>query len=178
MADNAQEQKSSGGGKGLLIALIGLVIFLIIAVIGGGFFLYTHGLGNNGGTQQEHKEEVKKEEATDKGLYFKADITDLVLNLTDSKGKEKILKLSFSIKSSDPAIVALTEEAKPEIMDKVISQISSRSSEELMTVGGKNLLRDELLVEINNIINEVGAKKPEVSRNNVKQILFTTFVIK
>ena len=178
MADNAQEQKSSGGGKGLLIALIGLVIFLIIAVIGGGFFLYTHGLGNNGGTQQEHKEEVKQEEATDKGLYFKADITDLVLNLTDSKGKEKILKLSFSIKSSDPAIVALTEEAKPEIMDKVISQISSRSSEELMTVGGKNLLRDELLVEINNIINEVGAKKPEVSRNNVKQILFTTFVIK
>ena len=37
MADNVQEQKSSGGGKGLLIALIGLVIFLIIAVIGGGF---------------------------------------------------------------------------------------------------------------------------------------------
>ncbi len=178
MADNVQEQKSSGGGKGLLIALIGLVIFLIIAVIGGGFFLYTHGLGNNGGAQQEHKEEVKKEEAADKGLYFKADIADLVLNLTDSKGKEKILKLSFSIKSSDPAIAALVEEAKPEIMDKVISQISSRSSEELMTVGGKNLLRDELLVEINNIINEVGAKKPEVSRNNVKQILFTTFVIK
>ena len=177
MADNVQEQKAPGSGKGLLIALIGLVIFLIIAVIGGGFFLYTHGLGNNGAKQENH-EEVKKEEAGDKGVYFKADITDLVLNLTDSKGKEKMLKLSFSIKSSEPTIAALVEEAKPEIMDKVISQISSRSSQELMTVGGKNLLKDELLVEINNIVNETGAKKPNVLRNNVKQVLFTTFVIK
>ncbi len=177
MADNVQEQKAPSSGKGLLIALIGLVVFLIIAVIGGGFFLYTHGLANNGAKQENH-EEVKKEEAGDKGVYFKADITDLVLNLTDSKGKEKMLKLSFSIKSSEPTIAALVEEAKPEIMDKVISQISSRSSEELMTVGGKNLLKDELLVEINNIVNETGAKKPNVLRNNVKQVLFTTFVIK
>ena len=178
MADDNQEQKSSGSGKGLLIALIGLVIFLIIAVIGGGYFLYSHALANNG-AQQEHPAEVKKEEAVDKGGSYKADISDIVLNLTDSKGKDKIMKLSFSIKSSEPTIVALAEEAKAEIVDKFISQISSRSSEELMTVGGKNLLKDELLHEINNIINETGAsKKPEVIRNNVKQVLFTTFVIK
>jgi flagellar FliL protein len=178
MADDNQEQKNSGNGKGLLIALIGLVIFLIIAVIGGGYFLYSHALANNG-AQQEHHEEVKKEEAVDKGGSFKADVSDIVLNLTDSKGKDKIMKLSFSIKSSEPTIAALVEESKPEIVDKVISQISSRSSEELMTVGGKNLLKDELLHEINNIINEAGAsKKPEVIRNNVKQVLFTTFVIK
>ena len=91
MADE-QEHKNSGSGKGLLIALIGLVIFLIIAVIGGGFFLYSHALANNG-AQQEHHEEVKKEEAVDKGGSFKADVSDLVLNLTDSKGKDKIMKL-------------------------------------------------------------------------------------
>ncbi len=67
---------------------------------------------------------------------------------------------------------------KAEIVDVVISQISSRSSEELLTVGGKNLLKDELLQDINNVINEVTKSKPEVSKNNVKQILFTTFVIK
>ena len=89
-----------------------------------------------------------------------------------------MFKLSFSIKSSDPAIAALAEEAKPEIMDKVISQISSRSSEELLTVGGKNLLIDELLQDINNVINEVTKSRPEVKKNNIKQILFTTFVIK
>ena len=122
---------------------------------------------------------LKKEEASEKGdLSFKADIADLVLNLTDSRGKEKLMKLSFSIKSSEPTIAAIVEEFKAEIVDVVISQISSRSSEELLTVGGKNLLKDELAQDINNVINEVTKTKPEVSKNNVKQILFTTFVIK
>ncbi len=177
MADDTQE-KSSGGGKGLMIALIALVVILILAVVGGGFFLYSSGALGGGNNQAAH-EEVKKEESSEKGdLSFKADITDLVLNLTDSRGKEKLMKLSFSIKSSEPTIAAIVEEFKAEIVDVVISQISSRSSEELLTVGGKNLLKDELLQDINNVVNEVTKTKPEVSKNNVKQILFTTFVIK
>jgi len=176
MADDNQE-KSSGGGKGLMIALIALVVILILAIVGGGFFLYSSGaLGGN--SSQSPQSEVKKEEASDKPDAFKADINDLVLNLTDSRGKEKLMKLSFSIKSSEPTIAAVVEEFKAEIIDVVISQISSRSSEELLTVGGKNLLKDELLQDINNVVNEVTKTKPEVSKNNVKQILFTTFVIK
>lgn len=175
MADDGQESKGSSG-KGLMIVLIALVVILIFAIIGGGYFLYSHGaLGNNNSASHE---EVKKEDSSDKPDAFKADITDLVLNLTDSRGKEKLMKLSFSIKSTEPTIAAIVTEFKPEIVDVVISQISSRSSEELLTVGGKNLLKDELLQDINNVINEVTKSKPEVSKNNVKQILFTTFVIK
>ena len=47
-----------------------------------------------------------------------------------------------------------------------------------MIVGGKNLLKDELVQDINNVINEVTKTKPEITKNSVKQILFTTFVIK
>ena len=177
MADeNNQEVKSSGGGKGLIIVLIALVVFLLLAVVGGGYFLYSQGVLS--GTPPSGQE-VQKEESKDKGSdSFKADINDLVLNLTDSRGKEKLMKLSFSIKSSEPTIAALVVEFKAEIIDVVISQISSRSSEELLTVGGKNLLKDELLQDINNVINEVTKGKPEVAKNSVKQILFTTFVIK
>lgn len=178
MADDNQEKSSGGSGKGLLLVLVALVLILIIAVVGGGFFLYSQGAlgGNNANAAHE---EPKKADAHEKGdLSFKADITELVLNLTDSKGKEKLMKLSFSIKSSEPTIAAIVEEFKPEIVDVVISQISSRSSEELLTVGGKNLLKDELLQDINNVVNEVTKTKPEVSKNNIKQILFTTFVIK
>ncbi len=174
--ENNQEAKSSGGGKGLMIVLIALVVILLLAVVGGGYFLYSQGIlsGNNQATTQE----VAKEEASDQGASFKADINDLVLNLTDSRGKEKLMKLSFSIKSTEPTIAAIVENYKAEIIDVVISQISSRSSEELLTVGGKNLLKDELLQDINNVINEVTKGKPEVAKNSVKQILFTTFVIK
>ena len=174
--ENNQEVKSSGGGKGLIIVLIALVVILLLAVVGGGYFLYSQGVlsGNNAGATQE----VHKAEAAENGDSFKADINDLVLNLTDSRGKEKLMKLSFSVKSSEPTIAAIVEQYKAEIVDVVISQISARSSEELLTVGGKNLLKDELMQDINNVINEVTASNSEIARNNVKTILFTTFVIK
>mgnify|MGYP003605778695 FL=1 len=88
------------------------------------------------------------------------------------------MKLSFSIKSTEPTIAVIVETYKAEIVDVVISQISARSSEELLTVGGKNLLKDELIQDINNVINEVTASDSKIARNNVKTILFTTFVIK
>lgn len=173
--DNNEEVKSSGGSKGLIIALIGLVVVLLFAVVGGGYFLYSQIQPQD---NQSSSEEVSKEDAKDKGDNHKADINDLVLNLTDSRGKEKLMKLSFSIKSTEPTITSIVETYKAEIVDVVISQISARSSEELLTVGGKNLLKDELMQDINNVINEVTASNSKIARNNVKTILFTTFVIK
>lgn len=170
--ENSQEVKNTGSGKGLIIALVALVVILLLAIIGGGFFLYSSGaLG--GSTPQTTQEEVKAE-ASDKGESFKADINDLVLNLTDSRGKEKLMKLS----SSEPTIAAIVEQYKAEIIDVVISQISSRSSEELLTVGGKNLLKDELLQDINNVINNVTQSNTKIPKNSVSAVLFTTFVIK
>lgn len=177
MADENEEVKqSSGGGKGLMIVLIALVVILLIAVGVGGYLLYSSGVLT--GQQQQGEEMVKKEEAGDSKETFKANINDLVLNITNAKGREKLMKLSFSIKSTEPTIEAIVEEYKPEIVDVVIAQISSRSSEELLTVGGKALLKEELLEDINGIINEVTSSNEDIKENNIKKILFTTFVIK
>lgn len=178
MAEDNQEVKSSSGGKGLIIVLIALVVVLLLAVVGGGYFLYSQGVLNNGNTQTA-QEEVKKEAST-AGESFKADINDLVLNLTDSRGKEKLMKLSFSIKSSEPTIADVVESYKPEIIDVVISQIGARSSDELLTVTGKNLLIDDLVNDINGVLNNIPPTDVDkkVAKDSVKTILFTTLVIK
>ncbi|MAD42731.1 MAG: flagellar basal body protein FliL [Arcobacter sp.] len=175
--ENAEETKSSGGGKGMIIVLIALVVILLLAVAGGAYFLYSQGMFSpkDAGVNQEM---VKKEEAGDSKETFKANIDDLVLNITNAKGKEKLMKLSFAVKSVEPTIAAIIEEYRAEVIDVVINQISARSSEELLTVGGKALLKEELLEEINSIINEVTSNNEDVKANNIKQILFTTFVIK
>lgn len=174
MADENNQGNSSGGSKGLIIALIALVVALFIAVIGGMYFLYTQtqNMNSNNSPQEQSKEVV------DNGNYFKADINELVLNLTDSRGREKLMKLSFSIKSAEPNIVTIIEDYKAEIIDVVISQISARSSEELLTVGGKNLLKDEMIQDINNVLNSVASPDKKIPKDCVKTILFTTFVIK
>jgi len=177
--ENNEEVKSSGGGKGLIIVLIALVVVLLLAVVGGAFFLYSQGvLGPKDASGESQEKMVKKEDAGDTKGTFKADINDLVLNITNSKGKEKLMKLSFSVKSVEPTIAAVIEEYRAEIIDVVIAQISARSSEELLTVGGKALLKEELMEEINAVINEVTSDNEEIKSNNIKKILFTTFVIK
>ena len=177
MAEENEEVKKSGGGKGLMIVLIALVVILLIAVGVGGYLLYSSGV-LTGQQAQQGTEQVQKEEAGDSNETFKAAINDLVLNITNAKGREKLMKLSFSLKSTEPTIEAIVEEYKPEIVDVVIAQISARSSEELLTVGGKELLKEELMEDINNIINEVTSSNEDIKRNNIKKILFTTFVIK
>ncbi len=175
MADENVEAKAQGSGKGLMIVLIALIFILIIAVAGGFYFLYTQtsNLSNNNQNQAPVEQVAPAAETGS----FKADINELVLNLTDSRGREKLMKLSFSIKSTEPTIAAIVEEYKAEIIDVVISQIGARSSEELLTVGGKNLLKDELVNDINSVLNKVPAEK-KFAKDSVKTILFTTFVIK
>lgn len=175
--ENNEGTKSAGGGKGMIIVLIALVVILLLAVGGGAYFLYSQGMFSpKDGQSQEQT--VKKEEAGDSKETFKANVDDLVLNITNAKGREKLMKLSFTIKSVEPTIAAIVEENRAEIIDVVIGQISARSSEELLTVGGKALLKEELLEEINAIINEMTANNEDVKANNIKKILFTTFVIK
>lgn len=176
MAEEAEEQQPKKSGKGLMIVLIALVVILLLAVIGGGFFLYSSGAF--GGEQQTSTEAAEPTEAKDEKGTFKAHINDLVLNITNSKGREKLMKLSFSIKSTEPMIEGIVEEYKAEIIDVVIAQISARSSEELLTVGGKALLKEELIEEINSILNEVLEGNEDVAKDSVKKLFFTAFVIK
>lgn len=176
MADENVDMKQSGGGKGLIIVLVVLVVFLLVAMGIGGYLLYSSGILNGQG--QNNQAQVQKEQPVDTNETYKASINDLVLNITNAKGREKLMKLSFSIKSTEPSISTIVDEYKPEIVDAVIAQISSRSSEELLTVGGKALLKEELMDDINSIINEVSSKNSDIQKDCVKQILFTSFVIK
>ncbi len=180
MADeDNKEAKSSGGGKGLIVVLIALVFILLLAVGGGAYFLYSQGvLDPKSADSAEQEKKVVKEEAGNSKETFKAELNDLVLNITNAKGREKLMKLSFAIKSVEPTIAALVEMYKAEIIDIVIRQISARSSEELLTVGGKALLKEELIQEINLVINDMTSNNEEIKSNNVKTILFTAFVIK
>ncbi len=176
MAEENVEAQPKGGGKGLMIVLIALVVILLLAVVGGGYYLLTSGILNGG--QQQQEEQVMKKDAGETKASFKTEIKDLVLNITNAKGREKLMKLSFTLKSSEPTIEMIVEENKAEIVDVVIGQISARSSEELLTVGGKALLKEELMEEINSVINEATATNEDVAQNNIKNIFFTSFVIK
>ncbi|MEA1914582.1 MAG: flagellar basal body-associated FliL family protein [Campylobacterota bacterium] len=173
-----EESKSSGGSKGILIVLIVLVVILLGAVGAGAWYVLTQ-LPQQNAQDGDNAQKVEKSEADeDAKVLFKAEINDMVLNITNAKGREKLMKLSFAIKSTTETIEAIIEENRAEIIDVVIGQISARSSEELLTVGGKALLKEELLEEINRVVNDATATNEDIKKNSVKKLFFTSFVIK
>lgn len=88
-----------------------------------------------------------------------------IINLTDPSGKQKLIRITVVIEFSptDPTYFEMAEEEKsaylstfsseidtrlPIIKDVIISQISSKSFEELYTAEGKEALRAELTTKI------------------------------
>ncbi|QOG12387.1 flagellar basal body-associated FliL family protein [Arcobacter sp. FWKO B] len=169
-----ESQKPKAGGKGLIIALIALVVILFIAMGVGGYFLYsTISKVQSGATTEQT--EVKEEPV---GKEFKASINELVLNISSAKGRVQLMKLSLSFSSSDKTIESIMDTYKDEIVDVIIAQVSARNSEELLTVGGKELLREELLSEINRAISRASARAGKPIDNPINRIYFTEFVFR
>lgn len=180
MAEEKVEETEDKGSKGNPLMLVVLILLVVLlAVVGGlAYMLFAKGVFDDKTEEKPKQEKVEKKEAEATGEFFKTEIKDLVLNITNAKGREKLMKLSFSIKSVEPTVEMLIGDNKAEIIDAVIAQVSARSSEELLTAAGKELLKEELISEMNIILNEATASKEEIPRNNIKDIFFTTFVIK
>ena len=156
--------------KSILI-LISVIVVILLAVIAAGGYLFLNSNATN--SQEELEQEVNNSAA-----IYKASVNDMVLNITNSKGREKLMKLSFTIKSPEPMIEEVVSSNTEVIMDKVIQLISARSAEELLTVGGKALLKEELCDEINFSLNEIAQDNEDLQKDMVNKILYTSFVIK
>jgi len=180
MAEEKEVEEKKSSKNPMMMVLIGLIVLLLVAVGGGGYLLYSKGIFsdeplNASAPMAENNAQVEKEEI---GETFQAKIDSLVLNITDAKGRAKLMKLSFTLKTSEATIEALVEANKAEIIDSVIRQISARSSEELLTVGGKAMLKEEMIDELNNILNDATDGNEDIMKNMVLDIFFTAFVIK
>ena len=173
-----QEKKS--GKNPMMIILIILILVLLGAVGGIGYFMYSKGLFSDQPLGAEAPVVEQKAEANEEEIKetFLAKIDSLVLNITDAKGRSKLMKLSFTMKTSEQTIAALVEANKAEMVDSVIRQISARTSEELLTVGGKAMLKEEMIDELNNILNDATDGNEDVMKNMVLDIFYTAFVIK
>ncbi len=183
MAEEIQEgAKEKKSGNPMMIVLIVLVVLLMAAIGGIGYILYSKGFFDDqaaGAPGEAKVEEAKKTEDTNaENVFFNSEVKDLILNVTTSKGREKLMKLSFTIKSTEPTVDVIVQANKAEIVDVVIHQVSSRNAEELLTAAGKDLLKEELLSEVNTILNDATTENPDVKKNMAKDIYFTTFVIK
>jgi len=149
----------------ILLIAVGVLVFLLVVAVGG-FLGYTKlpGIvaGVTGGgdvmEQRVRRIEVKSIIPLDQFLVNLADMDDIrYLRATFQLGMADELKVELDRNSKEMAI----------IRDSIITLLSSKTSDEIMTTDGKEKLREEIRVLIND-------RYPE---NRVAEVFIIDFVV-
>jgi flagellar FliL protein len=76
-----------------------------------------------------------------------------VVNLMDSGGS-KYLKVSIQLELSNAKLMEKAKNKTPQLRDAIITLITNKTSEDLITAEGKIILKDEIKQRANQILGE------------------------
>ncbi|NLI31070.1 MAG: DUF4366 domain-containing protein [Nitrospiraceae bacterium] len=155
-------QEGEGGKKKGSKKMLIIIIAVAVLLIGGGAATYF--LVFNKPKDEKADVAGKKEEKKDDGVNFPLD--PFVVNLSD-QGANKFLKISVQLELSGTMIQEKAKGKVPQLRDAVISLLTSKSSDALMTPDGKLQLKDEINARANQILGP----------NSVKNVYLTDFVM-
>ena len=149
--EEGQEPKKKG--KNLILIIIIAVVALAVGVV-----LYLFVFSKPG--DKPKKEETKAAE----GVTFALD--PFVVNLSDPTGT-RFLKVSLQLELAGPAVMEKAKTKTPQIRDAIITLLTSKTSDALISPEGKLQLKDEINIRINQVLGE----------NSVKNVYLTDFVM-
>lgn len=151
-------KKKKKGGKSLILIIV--IAVAVIAGGGGAFLFFTKKGGGEKASKKEEQQQQKKEESA----MFALD--PFVVNLSD-QGATKFLKVSMQLELSSQAVTESAKAKTPQIRDAIINLLTSKTSDSLMSPEGKLQLKDEINMQVNQILGN----------NTVKNVYLTEFVM-
>lgn len=163
--EDAGAAPSGGGGGGGKMKII--IIALLVLIIAGGaaaYFLLLKGDGTEGAKPAD---EVAVEDTAqnDSSLGVTHELDPFIVNLAGDANR--YLKVVVVLQLSTEGVAEEIKNRGPQIKDSVITVLSSKTPEEILTVQGKYDLKMELIKRVNAI----------VSTGVVRDLFFTEFVV-
>lgn len=127
-----------------------------------------HGEAAGGGEKKEGGGEKGGEgEAGGAGnMGVLVSLDPFIVNLSSDAGK-RYLKLTMQLELARPGMANEVTNHMPQIKDAIITVLSSKSADDLLTIEGKFRLKEQVLTRINNLL----------TTGVVKNIFFVEFVI-
>jgi len=167
MAEEVTQETQKKKKKPILM----IAVILVVLIVGGAgaFFFLNKGSSNsakNTQTQSASSESVMN----DKNVHIK-NLPSMIVNLADPSG-DRYLKISLALvmngkekpKGSESSGDTLEDAA---IKNAIITVISTKTSDTLLTLSGKEELKKQLIKAINSALGE----------DAVRDIYFTDFII-
>lgn len=149
------------------IIIISAIAAIMLGAMGGGFYLL---MGKIEAMEKRiavaSGEEDTEGEETTEGPRPTYSLKTLIVNLAD-KGGRRYLRSTMDLELARPGDEEKVESRLPSIKDATLKIMSTRSFAEINSIDGKNSLRDEIVVALNEIIKE----------ETVTNVFFTEFVV-
>ena len=193
-AEAEETSEASGGGGRKKLILIAAAFLLVLAGTGVGFVMLSGGGPEEGDeaiesaatgasteseaphpfatAEQKPPEEVSaagKDEHTPSGKAMVGTMYALdsfIVNIGD-RDRDRYLKLKAELELSKGAVAEEIEQRMPQIRDLIISLLGSKSFDEIRSIEGKDLLREEVLQRINALL----------VTGKARSVFFTEFVV-
>jgi flagellar FliL protein len=89
----------------------------------------------------------------------------------ESQGRQRFLQAELSLMLRDDGIIPVLELHMPAIRNSLVMLFSGQTYEDLQTVEGKELLRQQALLYVQEVLEK------EIGKPGVEQVLFTNFVM-
>ena len=154
MVDEDKDLESPKKKKGGILKLI-IIVFVVLILVGGGVFAY---LTFFAGSSQEQVQDVISDDPmapvqpqganSENGITY--DFPAFIVNLADPSGSKYLrVALSVEIPPKNEKMLLEIEQKLPKIKDAIITVLSSKTFEEIITPQGKISLKQEILRRIN-----------------------------
>ena len=179
-------QAEAGGATKSKKKLIIIVAAALLLVGGGGAAAYVFLFGKHGAAGDGNAKEAAAEDYEDEGgakgkppIYLS--LEPFVVNVA-GETVERYLQVGVDVKLSSSEMADSVKQRMPEIRNSILLILSSKRVDELNTLEGKNLLRDQMRDAVNRAIGKYrpgpeGAERKTKPRTGAQDVLLTSFVI-
>ncbi|MDO3385053.1 flagellar basal body-associated FliL family protein [Gilvimarinus sp. SDUM040013] len=166
--EEGQEKPSGGKKKWIIIALV--VLLLVGASVGGTLFLLGFFDDPEVSAEGEAVEEVVEEEPEIQPAIYYPMKPEFTTNY-EVRGRQRYMQLHVTLMLRDNTVVTDLELHMPALRNAVVMLLRNQDYEELQTAEGKELLRQQALLKIQDVLED------EIGQPGIEQVLFTNLVL-
>ncbi len=162
---DGESSEAEGGGKLKKFVMIGVIALL---AVGGGEYFF---MSSDETTKVAESDADSGDEGeTKETAYYFTLNPPFVVNFV-GKGRAQFLQVNIDGMTRDPSVKEDITLHLPHIRNNVVMILSGKNYDELITMEGKESLRQELLAEIKKILRK------ETGKDAIEDIYFTNFVM-
>lgn len=168
--------KTGGGAIAMLVNAIGVFVLCLGAVIVGGMINarlhppQEFELDADGRLTLKRQQEAAGRAAEVKPALYLALEPPLIVNFPDTDGV-RFLQVTITVMAREQPLLDAVARYNPLIRNNLITLMSGRESQSLLTREGKEKLRQEALREVQSILRK------ETGSPGIEDLLFTSFVV-